>query len=191
MFSEPCTSLIQQRGGEQLHFDKRLPLKEAYRTVTDPERVKANAFYPFIKYTKNYQPFRDGEDKPEKKTRLIRYASRRDAYIFSYYRHLISEKYELKLERLGLQDYVIAYRKIRTSVGNGHGKCNIDFAKDAFDRIKALGECSVVILDISKYFESLDHAIIKDVWCRLFGFSDLPPDHAAVYKNITRYRVVE
>jgi len=173
------------------HFDKFLPLEEAHRIVTDPERVRSNPFYPFIKYTRSYQPFRDDKNKPEKKIRLIRYASRRDAYIFSYYRHLISEKYEPELERLGIKDCVIAYRKIRTPGINGHGKCNIDFAKDAFDCIRDIGECSIVVLDISKYFESLDHAIIKNVWCRLFKFLDFPSDHAAVYKNITRYRVVD
>ncbi|SHK32154.1 Reverse transcriptase (RNA-dependent DNA polymerase) [Roseomonas rosea] len=176
------------------HFDKYLPPEEIERIVTDPNRVRTNAFFPFIRYEKSYQPFRqkgDAEEKPEKKTREIRYASRRDAYIFAYYRFLLSQKYNAELDRLGISDNVIAYRKILVKGSPDKGKCNIDFAKDAFDKILALGECSAVVLDISKYFESLDHEQIRGLWCRLFGYDDLPPDHHAVFKNITQYRFVE
>jgi len=178
------------------HFDKFLSIESVLSIVQNPDKVRTNAFFPFIRYSKSYQPFRDhdknkGEKKPDKKSRLIRYASRRDAYIFSYYRGLISEKYEIELDRLGLKDCVIAYRKIPVSEGTKQGKCNINFAKDAFDRIRSMESCSVAVLDISKYFESLEHRHIYDIWCRLFSFSELPPDHSAVFRNITKYRVVD
>ena len=86
---------------------------------------------------------------------------------------------------------VIAYRKIPASPVLGRGKCNIDFAKDAFDRIIELGACCAVALDISSYFESIDHAHLRRVWCRVLGVSALPADHATVFKNITKYAVVD
>lgn len=59
------------------HFDKFLSIENVLSIVNDPERVRSNSFYPFIKYTKGYQPFRNsaeepGENKkPDKKNRLI------------------------------------------------------------------------------------------------------------------------
>jgi hypothetical protein len=32
---------------------------------------------------------------------------------------------------------------------------------------------------------------LRAIWCRLIGEADLPPDHAAVFKAITRYSVVD
>jgi len=45
-------------------------------------------------------------------------------------------------------------------------------------------------LDISGYFESIDHGVLQAVWCRLLGVDELPPDHAHVFRAITRYAVV-
>lgn len=169
------------------HFDKFLAPKEIEAIVRDPDRVRTNKFYPLLRYPKEFRPFRL-TDKP-KKTRLIRYASRRDSAIFSYYRHILSERYELELIRLGLSDTVLAYRKILGR--DNRGKCNIHFARDAFDFIVTTGDCCAVALDISSYFESIDHARLKALWCRMLGVTRLPPDHHAVFKNITEYAFVE
>ncbi|WP_165837892.1 reverse transcriptase domain-containing protein [Novacetimonas cocois] len=83
----------------------------------------------------------------------------------------------------------IAYRKIKRP--DGRGKCNIDFAKDAFDTIDFLGNCVAICLDIKGYFESLDHLQIKQIWCDLLGVTKLPADHYAVFKNITQYHYVD
>jgi Reverse transcriptase (RNA-dependent DNA polymerase) len=171
------------------HFDKYLPPEEAVAIATDPQRVAINPFFPFLRYVKKWTPYRPSE-KPAKE-RPIRYASRRDAYIFARYRHLIAQHYEAELRRLAVQDCPIAYRKIPVSGNTGPGKCNINFARDAFDRILATGNCCVVALDISSYFENLDHALLRDLWCRMIGVSELPPDHAAVFRAITQYAVVD
>jgi hypothetical protein len=171
------------------HFDKYLPLDEAQAIATDPQRVATNAFFPFLRYIKSWRPYR-----PTGKTaklRPIRYASRRDAYIFARYRHLLAQKYEAELQRLGIQECPIAYRKIPLSGNSGPGKCNINFAKDAFDRILEMGNCCAVALDISSYFENLDHGLLRNLWCRMIGASELPPDHEAVFRAITEYAVVD
>lgn len=173
------------------HFDAPITLREIRRLVTDPQRVAANSFYPFFLYEESWQPYRATDAaKPNKKTRPIRYGARRDAYIFAFYRRKLSRLYEARLRDMGIEDCPIAYRQVLKS-GRGRGKCNIDFAKDAFDEIDKLGDCVAVALDIKGYFENLDHRRIKHIWCDLLGVEKLPPAHYAVFKNITKYSFVE
>lgn len=173
------------------HFDAPITLREIRHLVTDPERVAANSFYPFFLYEESWQPYRSTDAaKPDKKTRPIRYGARRDAYIFAFYRRKLSRLYEVRLRDMEIEDCPIAYRQV-LKPGRGGGKCNIDFAKDAFDEIDRLGDCVAVALDIKGYFENLDHGRIKRIWCDLLGVEKLPPDHYAVYKNITKYRYVD
>lgn len=173
------------------HFDAPLKLSEIRKIVNDPARVARNAFFPLIQYEKSWQPFRvpKSKQKPDPKTRKIRYAARRDSYIYARYRRILSPLYEAKLEQLGITGIPIAYRKIAGK--NSKGKCNIDFAKDAFDFVSSLSHCFVVTLDISKFFESLDHTRINDIWTDLLGVEVLPPDHAAVFRSLTDYRWVD
>ncbi len=166
--------------------------------MNDPKRVARNAFFPLIQYEKRWQPFRtpksggavgNGTIKPEKKSRKIRYAARRDAYIFARYRRLLAPLYEERLAKLGISDVPIAYRKI---IGkDGRGKCNIDFAKEVFDEIELMGDCYAITLDISQFFESLDHEKIEADWCQLLQVPNLPDDHRAVFKALTEYRWVD
>lgn len=173
------------------HFDAPITLKEIRALVTDPARVAANSFYPFFLYEESWQPYRStNAAKPDKKTRPIRYGARRDAYIFAFYRRKLSRLYEARLRALGIEECPIAYRQV-LKPGRGGGKCNIDFAKDAFDEIDRLGDCVAVALDIKGYFENLDHGRIKRIWCDLLGVDKLPPDHYAVFKNITKYSYVD
>jgi hypothetical protein len=69
------------------HFDQILNLDEISAIVRNPTRVAQNGFYPLLRYTKRWQPFRrekgSNAPKPRAKDRPIRYASRRDAYIFA------------------------------------------------------------------------------------------------------------
>ncbi|MEO1019143.1 MAG: reverse transcriptase, partial [Pseudomonadota bacterium] len=117
------------------HFDKYLRPVEIEAIVKDPDRVRANPFFPFLRYNKSWQPFRSGNGPPKRKERPIRYASRRDAYIFGYYRHLLAGPYEQALNELEISDCVIAYRKIPVDAERDRGKCNIHFAKDVFDSV--------------------------------------------------------
>jgi hypothetical protein len=177
------------------HFDQVLKPAEITALVTDPVRVAQNTFFPLLRYTKGWQPFRpdkkSGKPRPKPKDRPIRYAARRDAYIFAYYRHLLSAPYEAELIRLGISHCPVAYRRMPIEGDARRGKCNIQFAREAFDRIRGHGDCCAIAVDISSYFESLDHERLKALWCRLLGVDRLPRDHFAVFKNITRYRVVE
>jgi len=172
------------------HFDAPLSLSEIRSLVTDPVRVAANTFYPFLHFEESWNPYRSGGAiKPDRKIRPIRYGARRDAYIFTYYRRKLARIYEDRLKSLEIQDCPIAYRKIKHP--DGRGKSNIDFAKEAFDTIDRLRNCTAVALDIKGYFDNLDHERIKGIWCDLLGLERLPSDHYAVFKNITQYRYVD
>lgn len=172
------------------HFDAVISAEEAEALANDPERVAKHSFYPFLLYTKHWTRFAKKGKTGKAKDRPIRYAARRDAYIFARYRHALSEAYEAELERLGLNSCVLAYRRIPVETGDG-GKCNIHFARDAILKVRELGVCSVLALDISSYFESLDHAKLNALWCRMLGVNRLPDDHFRVFKAITQYAVVD
>ena len=172
------------------HFDKPIRPRDIEKLVRDPHAVARNSFYPFMRFEERWQPFRDKQGgKPDKKIRQLRFASRRDAYIYSFYRHILRVPYEAALASRGLGDNVIAYRKLATPAGKG--KSNIDFALDAFNVIRAFGDAAVVTLDISKFFESIDHELLRQKWCALLGVAELPHDHQAVFRAITRYAIVD
>ncbi|MEP7005179.1 MAG: reverse transcriptase domain-containing protein [Sphingomonas bacterium] len=172
------------------HFDKPIRPSDIKKLVTNPDAVAHNSFYPFMRFEEKWQPFRNkASGKPDKKIRELRFASRRDAYIYSYYRYILRDRYEEALCARGLSDNVIAYRKLETA--SGKGKSNIDFALDAFNIIQSYGKAAVVTLDISKFFESIDHELLRQKWAILLGEPALPADHAAIFKAITRYSIVD
>ena len=167
-----------------LHFDPKINnASTAVRIATDPQAVIRHSFYPFIHDELVVRRYKPKERRTVKKIRDISYAAHMDAHIFSYYSYLLSVIYEGKLISLGLKDSVIAYRSL--------GKCNIHFAKEAFDAIVRIGECHVIAMDVEKFFDTMDHAQLKSRWCDLIGVSLLPDDHYTIYRNITRYSYVE
>jgi Reverse transcriptase (RNA-dependent DNA polymerase) len=172
------------------HFDSDISAAEAEIFVQNPTAVTSHGFYPFMRYTERWNKWAKKGEKGAPKERPIRYAARRDSYILSYYRHLLSIRYEPLLHQFDLDDVVLAYRRIPDGQ-TGRGKCNIHFARDAFQKIIELGQCSVVALDISSYFESLDHALLKTKWQMLLGVNRLPDDHHYVFKSITKYAFVD
>ncbi len=186
-----CNWEIKPRDIKQYpHFDRLISPRQAQEYVTSPSRVARHKFYPFIQYVKQFRHFAKAGEKRIPKPRPIRYAGRRDSLIFAYYRHLLAEKYEAELSKLDLETSILAYRRLKLPDGK-RGKSNSHFAKEAFLKIRDLGDCCAIALDISKYFESLDHEIIWRHWCRLLGVSVLPPDHLQVYKAITKYSWVD
>jgi hypothetical protein len=172
------------------HFDAVVSAAEAEALAKDASKVTKHKFYPFIRYNTHWTQYADKDEAGNPKDREIRYAARRDAYIFSYYRYLLSIRYEAELERTGLAKSILAYRRITSESGDG-GKCNIHFALDAARKIQELGTCCAIALDISKFFENLDHERLRLLWCRMLRTERLPDDHFCVFKAITRYSVVD
>lgn len=78
------------------HFDNYLDINEILKIVKDPRRVAQNPFFPFLQFKKIIKQYRKKGEK-KKKERIIRYACRRDSYIYEYYRYKLQPLYEQKL----------------------------------------------------------------------------------------------
>jgi hypothetical protein len=170
-----------------LHFDYPLSFNKASDLVKNPDNISTHSFRPFltfevtsIKYVEDVNSIK--KIRKEKK-RPICYASHVDGYIYSYYALQLSKRYEEKLQEKNLTKNVIAFRKLDK-------KCNIDFAKEAFDDIKKFGNCGVIALDFSKFFDTLNHDILKKQWCTILQKEKLPDDHYKIYKSLTSFSLV-
>jgi RNA-directed DNA polymerase len=169
-----------------VHFDSPLGLKAAEKFVSDPKSIAVHSFYPLLRYQVETQKIKKNAlgvavSKPPKK-RDISFAAHADAHIYSYYGSLLSGRYEERLKQLGLADSVLAFRPL--------GKSNIGFANDAFELIKAMGECVAFATDITGFFDNLDHRHLKKSWADLLSQSPLPDDHYAIFKSLSRYSYV-
>ncbi|WP_431889463.1 antiviral reverse transcriptase Drt2 [Pectobacterium colocasium] len=170
-----------------LHFDKPISLEHALDIVTNPKTIATHSFLPFITFTSTtYKIQKDKGTNAINKTlkeRPIAYSSHIDSHIYSYYAAALDELYENELRTHKITKNVLAFRALN--------KSNIEFAYEVFQEIKKRGDCSVVALDLSKFFDTLDHSFLKDSWCRLLATDKLPEDHYAVFKAITKYSKVD
>lgn len=166
------------------HFDRRacsLSLAEGY--VQNAECVRRHSFWPFISYEKTTPRYCREERRVKPKCRPIAYAAHLDSHIYSWYAHRLSESLERVLRQKAYNPCVLAYRTL--------GKSNIDFAKEAFDRIEHLAPCVVMAFDISGFFDNLSHDHLKQAWCSVLDMIRLPEDHYNVFRSITRYSTVD
>ncbi len=160
------------------HFDPRTDISSCSNYICNPDNIATHGFYPFIHYEKDMTKYTKMGVKP--KSRDICYASHIDSCIFQYYSFLLNELYIKRLKDDDLYNVPIAYR-------SDLHKSNISFSKRAFDFIKAAKTCYVMIGDYTHFFDNLDHKYLKKQWCALLGVKQLPKDHYAVFKNITRF----
>ncbi len=174
----------RQRG--YLHFDIPISLNQASLIVTNPTKVREHSFYPLLSYKlKSKKIFKDKTTNKiikKEKIRLISYASHVDSHIYSYYAYILNQKYEDFIKNHGIENNVLAFRKL--------GKCNIDFANDAFNEISNKKFCSAVAFDITKFFDNLDHSILKKNWSKIIESNYLPDDHYNIFKSLTKFSTV-
>lgn len=178
--------------------------------ISNNENIEKHRFYPLIHRTivtkrlkegkakdgsviKKHYTYKDGKRESTAKYREIYYPNHLDSHIYSYYAQEVLEPlFELELKaQKELNESILAYRRIPVN-DNSRCKCNIDFANETFEEIKnTKGEVAVLALDVSKFFDSLDHKILKQTWTRLLGRRDLPADHYNIFKSITSFSFVE
>lgn len=172
-----------------LHFDTKIYPTIVANDVSNPEFVKKKSFYPFIRNIVKVirfkkDPTTNNRMIDKNKTRDLFYASHSDALIYSYYNFILSELYEKILTAYGINDVVLAYRRL-------DGKCNIHFASEVFDHIEKHIPIVAKTYDVEKFFDSLDHSILLKQWRNLLGVERIPDDHYKVYKNLTNYSYVD
>ena len=183
---------------------KDIPMLENY--ITDDSKIAKHSFLPFLHRTIFQRKFRANElnirneksnrrkrVKSKPKAREIYFASHFDSQIYSYYSFLLSKKYNDLLKTKNFNKSVVAYRKMEIEGENGKHKCNVDFALEAFQFIKDNNQqkLSVVVADVSRFFDSLDHKVLKQKWAQVWDNSNtLPDDHYRVYKSLIKKRYV-
>ncbi len=171
-----------------LHFDSPVNAEVAERIATDPGPVAKHSFYPFIRYNVITQKIRKhpggGVVMKPAKVRLIAYSAHKDAHIYGHYSAILCEHYEQELRARGLHEAVTAFRSL-------NHRRNIHFANDAFEFIKTHGNCAALATDISDYFGTIRHDILKRAWCGALGVPRLSADHFAVFNSISAYATVD
>ncbi|WP_081691619.1 antiviral reverse transcriptase Drt2 [Cucumibacter marinus] len=125
----------------------------------------------------------NGSLEVKTKPRLIRFASHGDASYLQAYSSYLSEKYEAALREFGLSERVLAYRPT--------GKTNIHHAKSLFDEIRSNESCAVIAVDISGFFDSINHTILKNSLKFILKTNRLQGHDWTVFRNITKYSWVE
>lgn len=172
--------------------------------VTNPENISTHKFVPLLHKTINQRKFRPEKNASknisgkrfrtvkDKKQRHIFYPSHQDSIIYSYYSHLVTSAYEDYLRDKPYGSVAVAYRKIPIEKGKSGNKCNIEFAYEAFEFIEnnKHRELSIIVADVTSFFDNLDHRLLHTQWKRVLQVSSLPEDHFAIYKNLTYFRYV-
>lgn len=110
------------------------------------------------------------------------YASHRDACILSFYGFTLTQRLEQFYQEHDLQSNVIAYRKI--------GKANYDFAREALDFAISRCPCVIIAYDVTRFFDTLDHNLLKRRLAKILGTENLAADWYAVFRHVTRFKYV-
>lgn len=165
------------------HFDRRVSINQVWNYITIPQNVAKHGFYPFIHYCKKFNKY-NKQTGIKTKERELCYSAHIDRCVFQYYSFILNQKYNERAETDGFSDSAVAYR-------DNLKKCNIDFAKQAFDFIKDQKACYIIVGDFTHFFDSLEHKYLKKQLCDLLNCIILPDDYYAVFKNITKYSTWE
>ncbi len=172
-----------------IHFDRKRSYEYISEYVSNLEKIQKHSFYPFIHFDLIKQIYEREQDKlsrlEEPKKRNIAYASHLDGHIFSFYAYKLREEYEALLKKEECNESVIAYRKLE--------KSNVDFACDAFKKLKELCEQKEqthfvsICYDIKGFYDNLDHKILKEQLCAVLKVDKLPLDYYKIYKVLTTF----
>lgn len=171
--------------------------------VSNPDNIINHKFVPLIHKTiklRKYRPLSGAsknksgkrERSIDKKEREIYYMSHLDSIIYAYYNFLLSNKYEEFLSDKPYSPSIVAYRKIPIHNDCKNNKCNIEFAFDAFNYVHCNKDkqLSIIITDITSFFDNLNHRILHSQWKRVIGTNNLPEDHYAIFKNLINIKFV-
>lgn len=174
---------LKRRGYQ--HFDA--PVGRAFALkVLSPDFVARHAFSPLIHYEKRELRYKFDKDAKKRiikiKERPIKYASHRDACIMSYYASMLNAEIEKKYAEAGVGDNVIAYRSI--------GKSNYDFASEAYNYAKSRSPVTILAFDVTSFFDTIRHDILKDALKKIIREHSLPKDWYSVFRAAAKFAFV-
>lgn len=167
------------------HFDLPLDFEAARQRVEDKKWVASRSFWPFLGFEDRKRRFRtqNGQRIVDTKSRPIKYCAHQDGYIYAYYAHQLQIAYESYLSGKTFAASVIGYRR---GIGS-----NIGMACAAFQEIRKRRKAAAICLDISSFFDNIDHKILKNNLMVVLGVSRLSDDWLAVFRSMTRYTWVD
>jgi len=172
--------------------------------VTDSENIAKHKFVPLLHRTltqRKYRPVKNGPKNKSgkrqrivgnKKERHIYFPSHLDSIIYSFYSHFLTKSYEEFLKDKPYGSVAVAYRKIPIGNGKSGNKSNVEFAFEAFEFIEnnKHRKLSVIVADVTSFFDDLDHRLLHTQWKRILETDDMPKDHYSIYKNLVAKRFV-
>lgn len=172
--------------------------------IENPENIANHKFVPLLHRTLSQRKYRPTENAPknnsgkrqrsvrDKKERHIYFPSHLDSIIYSYYSHLLTKAYENYLENKPYGSVAVAYRKIPIGNGKSGNKSNIEFAFEALEFIESNKhrKLSIIVADVTSFFDNLDHRILHSQWKRVLNTNNLPNDHYTVFKNLVDNKYV-
>lgn len=173
-------SWFKKRG--YAHFDVPVGPSFAY-SAERPNFVAQHSFLPLIHFTKSVKRYKAHKRKVEIKPRPIMYASHKDACILSCYASKLAEAIEKIYAEKDLHKNVIAYRKL--------GLSNYHFAREAMQFAVNNHPCMVLAYDVTKFFDTLDHKLLKARLKKLLTVDELPPDWYSIFRFVTRFNYVD
>src|SRR5699024_4408112 len=115
------------------------------------------------------------------KTRDIMYASHLDNFIYKFYSEELNENYNDWCIEHGIDDCSTAYRN------NKKRHSNIEFSAEIIASIVEYKEAFIMVGDFTKYFDNLDHKILKKNLLEVLNCNFIEDDWYNVYRSITRY----
>lgn len=173
--------------------------------VEDVDKIRTHSFLPFIHKSITKRKFRADnslERTPSGKRKRVRalpkkreifFSSHLDSLIFSKYNETLSVAYEKHLENKAFNECIVAYRKISIPEDLDKNKCNIEFAKSAFEFIhkNRTKKLTAIVADVTSFFDNLNHKILKRQWVTVIDETTLPQDHYNIFKALTKIKYVE
>jgi hypothetical protein len=167
------------------HFDQPLEFDVAKRKVEDEAWVASRPFWPFLGFEDRKRRFRtiDGERVADTKSRPIKYCSHVDGYVFAYYANQLQAAFERYIAGKGFAASIIGYRR---GIGT-----NIDMARAAFAEVAKRRRAAAICLDISSFFDNIDHRLLKNNIELVLGVARLNDAWFRVYRAMTQYAWVD
>lgn len=172
--------------------------------VLNPIEIANHKFVPLIHRTLSQRKYRPDKNAPKNssgkrirtasapKKRHIYFPSHLDSIIYGYYSQILTIKYEEYLIDKPYGSVAVAYRKIPLGNGQSGNKCNIEFAFEALEFIEKNKErkLSIIVADVTSFFDNLNHRLLHKQWKRVLKTNDLPGDHYAIFKNLVSKKFV-
>ena len=184
---DPIVDDFLTKKRDYIHFDFRLNDSQRDSLRLQDLNLASYRFWPLLGFTKKSRRQVFGEQGEKLgfkvKPRDIKFGSHSDAAVLELYGRYLSGRYEEELSRLGISECVLAYR---SNIGD-----NVMQSKGFFDLISKHPNCIVAAFDISKFFDRINHKVLKANLKQVLATDSLSDADYNIFKNLTRYSWVD